>query len=739
MLGLGGRTIRIALTLLVAALFMAPGASAQTTSPSVLFEHDDSLDGDPNTEIIGGFFGLLPGSGTPDEQRRALYEFLEANDDDDDFDVPDPSRNFAWETFEFAVKDKVGGDTPDDPADDAPIVNGSFTVHVGWGNPDVDFDVFVYRRLADGSLSEDPIASSAAGGTTEENATYTPGYTPSNPQPPVESDCEETPETDDGDTRQCRYVAYVDNWCSNETDPLDVELAEDVIGQQLCEQGGYVDEDDWTGEVSFAPLVLDNVAPTAELSGPAEGKTGDALTFTGSGTDSDGTIERYAFDLDGDGLFEYDNGTNAVEKVYTEPGNYAIGLRVTDDRGGVAYDSLALTITGSSAPAGTSPTPTGSKPRPALLASFKLGRPVFGGRKNAKLVARYRVRARRPRHGLALPRQPSRQADRRQPAREPLVPRAVRRQEAAARELHGAHHGGRRQRRPAVRAPVRQEALEQGAPALRRALFCPLAFRHGRHRIRPAQARPRVAPQALHLQRRPRPAARVDPRVRGQGARAARGGVGGDDVPRLGVPRAWASSASSGSPTPRSTAARAATTSPTSCSPRRWCTPSRGGLAMGIAVHTDMATPPVFLFGTEEQKQRYLVPVDQGREDLLPGHHRARRRLRRVGHQDPRRARRRRVGHQRLEDLHHQRPPGRLHRAGHQDRPRRRLRRLHALPRRHGPARRDPREEAARSSACTPPTPRCSPSRTCACRRTPCSARRARASTTSCGSSRASA
>src|SRR5438094_6386754 len=37
-----------------------------------------------------------------------------------------------------------------------------------------------------------------------------------------------------------------------------------------------------------------------------------------------------------------------------------------------------------------------------------------------------------------------------------------------------------------------------------------------------------------------------------------------------------------------------------------------GGLAMGIAVHTDMATPPVFLFGTEEQKQRYLVPAIKG-------------------------------------------------------------------------------------------------------------------------------
>src|ERR671927_595104 len=37
-----------------------------------------------------------------------------------------------------------------------------------------------------------------------------------------------------------------------------------------------------------------------------------------------------------------------------------------------------------------------------------------------------------------------------------------------------------------------------------------------------------------------------------------------------------------------------------------------GGVAMGVAVHTDMATPPVFLFGTEEQKQNYLVPAIKG-------------------------------------------------------------------------------------------------------------------------------
>jgi alkylation response protein AidB-like acyl-CoA dehydrogenase len=37
-----------------------------------------------------------------------------------------------------------------------------------------------------------------------------------------------------------------------------------------------------------------------------------------------------------------------------------------------------------------------------------------------------------------------------------------------------------------------------------------------------------------------------------------------------------------------------------------------GGLAMGVAVHTDMATPPIHAFGSEEQKQAYLVPAIRG-------------------------------------------------------------------------------------------------------------------------------
>ena len=39
-----------------------------------------------------------------------------------------------------------------------------------------------------------------------------------------------------------------------------------------------------------------------------------------------------------------------------------------------------------------------------------------------------------------------------------------------------------------------------------------------------------------------------------------------------------------------------------------------GGLGMAVAVQTEMATPPVFRFGTEEQKRRWLVPAIRGEQ-----------------------------------------------------------------------------------------------------------------------------
>ena len=44
-----------------------------------------------------------------------------------------------------------------------------------------------------------------------------------------------------------------------------------------------------------------------------------------------------------------------------------------------------------------------------------------------------------------------------------------------------------------------------------------------------------------------------------------------------------------------------------------------GGLAMGVAVQTDMAMPPILAFGTEEQKQEWAAPAIAGKKILCLG------------------------------------------------------------------------------------------------------------------------
>ncbi|MEA2348934.1 MAG: citronellyl-CoA dehydrogenase [Thermoleophilaceae bacterium] len=44
-----------------------------------------------------------------------------------------------------------------------------------------------------------------------------------------------------------------------------------------------------------------------------------------------------------------------------------------------------------------------------------------------------------------------------------------------------------------------------------------------------------------------------------------------------------------------------------------------GGLTMGVAVHTDMAMPPIHLLGTEDQKKKWLAPAIAGQNILCLG------------------------------------------------------------------------------------------------------------------------
>ena len=132
-------------------------------------------------------------------------------------------------------------------------------------------------------------------------------------------------------------------------------------------------------------------------------------------------------------------------------------------------------------------------------------------------------------------------------------------------------------------------------------------------------------------------------------------------------------------------------------------------VAITVAAHTSLGTMPIFLFGTEEQKQEWLPDLASGKQAGRVRADRAGRGLRRRRDAHDRRAPRRAVGDRRREDVHHQRRHRHLrlrddHRA---DGRRRDLE--PDRPERRRPATRSRRR--CRSSAGAPPTRASSPSR----------------------------
>ena len=343
-------------------LIAAPAAMADTTAP-INFGHDDALDdpAEPDTgtndagtrEIHSGVFAGFgyDGSLQPDAQRAdSTANGNEIASEDPTFV---PEDNPTYEKFPFTV-----------PAGDE---NGSFTVTVTWEEPAIDLDVYVYRQRTNGTLDPNPVATAASTADPERATRFEP----------IAGD----------PIKAGTYWVYVDNWCSNDHDPFIVFFLGGSCSGDPAAPLSNSDEDDFIGQVTFTPFTPDNKLPKiATFTGPDSGATNQDLTFTTTAGDEDGTISSYAFDLDGDGRFEYDNGKNpTVTTRFANAAVYNVGVRVSDNRGGVAYASRAITITGPSSG------DTGTK-GPGIIKSFKLNRPVFGGRKRNKLVARYALR-----------------------------------------------------------------------------------------------------------------------------------------------------------------------------------------------------------------------------------------------------------------------------------------------------------------------------------------------------------
>jgi glucose/arabinose dehydrogenase len=117
-----------------------------------------------------------------------------------------------------------------------------------------------------------------------------------------------------------------------------------------------------------------NQPPVASASAsPTSGAAPLAVSFNGTGSsDPEGGPLTYEWDLDGDGAFDDATGAQP-SRTYTQPGNYTVKLRVTDNAGATAVSS-PLTIAANNTP----PTPTITAP--ATGTTWKVGDPIsFSG------------------------------------------------------------------------------------------------------------------------------------------------------------------------------------------------------------------------------------------------------------------------------------------------------------------------------------------------------------------------
>jgi hypothetical protein len=120
-----------------------------------------------------------------------------------------------------------------------------------------------------------------------------------------------------------------------------------------------------------------NAAPTAALASPAQAVTGEPVTFDAvASTDPEGEQLRYAFDLDGNGSFEFDGGENPLAlRSFAAAGAHIVGVRVTDPRGASATATRSVTVT------------AGRVPRP-VLGKQGVAKPLSG-------IVRYRLPGKR--------------------------------------------------------------------------------------------------------------------------------------------------------------------------------------------------------------------------------------------------------------------------------------------------------------------------------------------------------
>jgi hypothetical protein len=214
------------------------------------------------------------------------------------------TKGFSFTSHNKAVNhSSVNGS--DDPTtyEDFPFTiapserNGTINANVHWLNPADDFDLYIYRKGAGGKLQTVGQSAGAPPGDAEDAVADSQGI-PMKPGSYV--------------VRVVNYLATVPSF---------------------------------DGTVRFGEFVPYNQIPIAKLSAPRNAHRGQQVKLDASKSrDPDGTIKSYAFDLDGNGSMEVDNGKNPVLKRALSPGTHHVAVRVIDNGGLRAFANATVTV-----------------------------------------------------------------------------------------------------------------------------------------------------------------------------------------------------------------------------------------------------------------------------------------------------------------------------------------------------------------------------------------------------------
>ncbi|KAA3600521.1 MAG: PKD domain-containing protein, partial [Candidatus Scalindua sp. AMX11] len=148
--------------------------------------------------------------------------------------------------------------------------------------------------------------------------------------------------------------------------------------QKVIDNNGQSD----TKPVTITVTVPDEVPLAEALANPVEGNAPLTVDLTGLGKDSDGFITKYEWDFEGDGVFDFASDTTGITThTFDENGIYNTGLRVTDNDGNKAVDSVRIEVKPPGSPTSTATISTTGSGEGTLHVSFS-----GGGEDDGKIV-----------------------------------------------------------------------------------------------------------------------------------------------------------------------------------------------------------------------------------------------------------------------------------------------------------------------------------------------------------------